>query len=206
MILPSRTPAPYEYMNVAHPHQAWHPGFDPAMAALSPTYVNPNMVNMAAMPHGPYYHRDDHALQAHRAYQEAHYAAPEVMELDNGPITPITPASTGVKLGSSSSSSEDERASGFMDAPATPLSSQYIPLLHSISSPNDRNRLNISKIEEGSDTRTTVMIKNIPNKLSSAEFFAYINAVCPRRFDFMYLRMDFANCGFDIHHSNFYVC
>jgi hypothetical protein len=58
---------------------------------------------------------------------------------------------------------------------------------------SDRNQLNIAKIEDGQDTRTTVMIKNIPNKMSHADLEAYIAKVCPRRIDFMYLRMDFQN-------------
>ncbi|KAF6760256.1 RNA recognition motif 2-domain-containing protein [Ephemerocybe angulata] len=45
----------------------------------------------------------------------------------------------------------------------------------------------------GQDTRTTVMIKNIPNKMSDKDLIAYINKVCPRRIDFLYLRMDFQN-------------
>ena len=58
---------------------------------------------------------------------------------------------------------------------------------------SDRNQLNIARIEDGQDTRTTVMIKNIPNKMSHADLEAYIAKVCPRRIDFMYLRMDFQN-------------
>ncbi|KAF9529405.1 RNA recognition motif 2-domain-containing protein [Crepidotus variabilis] len=37
------------------------------------------------------------------------------------------------------------------------------------------------------------MIKNIPNKMSDQDLTEYINAVCPRRVDFLYLRMDFTN-------------
>jgi hypothetical protein len=58
---------------------------------------------------------------------------------------------------------------------------------------SDRNQLNIARIEDGQDTRTTVMIKNIPNKMSHADLEAYIAKVCPRKIDFMYLRMDFQN-------------
>lgn len=58
---------------------------------------------------------------------------------------------------------------------------------------NDRNQLNIARIEEGLDTRTTVMIKNIPNKMSDRDLMTYIDRVCPRRIDFFYLRMDFQN-------------
>ncbi|KAF9237527.1 RNA recognition motif 2-domain-containing protein [Melanogaster broomeanus] len=37
------------------------------------------------------------------------------------------------------------------------------------------------------------MIKNIPNKMTDKELIAYINNICPRRIDFLYLRMDFQN-------------
>ncbi|EIN12041.1 RNA recognition motif 2, partial [Punctularia strigosozonata HHB-11173 SS5] len=43
------------------------------------------------------------------------------------------------------------------------------------------------------DTRTTVMIKNIPNKMTDQDLLSYIEDVCPRRIDFLYLRMDFQN-------------
>lgn len=56
-----------------------------------------------------------------------------------------------------------------------------------------KNQLMVGRIESGQDTRTTVMIKNIPNKMSDKDLIAYINKVCPRRIDFLYLRMDFQN-------------
>jgi RNA recognition motif 2 len=59
--------------------------------------------------------------------------------------------------------------------------------------PPERNLLNVQKIEDGLDTRTTVMIKNIPNKMSDKDLLAFISKVCPRRIDFLYLRMDFQN-------------
>jgi hypothetical protein len=55
----------------------------------------------------------------------------------------------------------------------------------------DRNQLNLTRIEDGQDTRTTVMVKNIPNKMSDRDLIAYIGNVCPRKIDFLYLRMDF---------------
>jgi hypothetical protein len=58
---------------------------------------------------------------------------------------------------------------------------------------NDRNFLNIVRIEEGLDTRTTVMIKNIPNKMTAKDLIQYINEVSLRKIDFLYLRMDFKN-------------
>lgn len=62
---------------------------------------------------------------------------------------------------------------------------------------SERNQLNLPKIQDGADTRTTVMIKNIPNKMSDKDLIAYINKVVPRRIDFIYLRMDFSNGSFD---------
>lgn len=55
------------------------------------------------------------------------------------------------------------------------------------------NGLDIERIAQGLDTRTTVMVKNIPNKLSDRELIEYIANVEPNRIDFLYLRMDFQN-------------
>ncbi|CDO69291.1 hypothetical protein BN946_scf184976.g10 [Trametes cinnabarina] len=71
------------------------------------------------------------------------------------------------------------------DVPGNPRSAQRAP--------GTKNILDIAAIESGADTRTTVMIKNIPNKMSDKDLLNFINKVCPRRIDFMYLRMDFQN-------------
>ncbi|PLW32472.1 hypothetical protein PCANC_18660 [Puccinia coronata f. sp. avenae] len=53
------------------------------------------------------------------------------------------------------------------------------------------NVMDLDRIECGSDPRTTCMIKNIPNKITDEMLYNFINEVCPRGFDFLYLRMDF---------------
>ncbi|MBW0493050.1 hypothetical protein O181_032765 [Austropuccinia psidii MF-1] len=53
------------------------------------------------------------------------------------------------------------------------------------------NVIDLDRIECGSEPRTTCMIKNIPNKITDEMLFNFINEVCPRGFDFLYLRMDF---------------
>ena len=58
---------------------------------------------------------------------------------------------------------------------------------------SSKNQLDLAAIENGADTRTTVMVKNIPNKMTDRDLMAFINRVCPRRIDFLYLRMDFQN-------------
>ncbi|GAA5846981.1 hypothetical protein JCM9279_006979 [Rhodotorula babjevae] len=55
------------------------------------------------------------------------------------------------------------------------------------------NVLNFERIERGLDVRTTVMIKNIPNKLKDYEVMALIEEVVGRSFDFFYLRTDYSN-------------
>lgn len=57
----------------------------------------------------------------------------------------------------------------------------------------ERNKIDVGKIERGEETRTTVMIKNIPNKMTDRNLIDFINEVCPRAIDFLYLRMDFTN-------------
>lgn len=59
--------------------------------------------------------------------------------------------------------------------------------------PGAKNFLDIQAIESGVDTRTTVMIKNIPNKMTDRDLKTFIDKVCPQCIDFMYLRMDFQN-------------
>ncbi|KAL5507306.1 hypothetical protein ACEPAH_6762 [Sanghuangporus vaninii] len=59
--------------------------------------------------------------------------------------------------------------------------------------PSERNQIDLERIAAGLDTRTTVMIKNIPNKLTDKDLNEYIGRVCPRKIDFLYLRMDFQN-------------
>ena len=58
---------------------------------------------------------------------------------------------------------------------------------------SEKNQLHLDMIAQGLDTRTTLMIKNIPNKMSDQDLMQFIARVCPRRIDFLYLRMDFQN-------------
>ncbi|KAG9095832.1 hypothetical protein FRC07_011026, partial [Ceratobasidium sp. 392] len=59
--------------------------------------------------------------------------------------------------------------------------------------PPERNRVDITRIEAGLDTRTTIMLKNIPNKMSTKNLIDFIDQVTPRAIDFLYLRFDFQN-------------
>ncbi|EJU04075.1 hypothetical protein DACRYDRAFT_76394 [Dacryopinax primogenitus] len=59
--------------------------------------------------------------------------------------------------------------------------------------PPERNKLDLNRIREGLDTRTTVMLKNVPNKMTDKHLMAFIDTVTPKSYSFLYLRMDFEN-------------
>ncbi|KIM40177.1 hypothetical protein M413DRAFT_446337 [Hebeloma cylindrosporum] len=104
--------------------------------------------------------------------------------LDNSRVPPVTPKNRNHIATRRSSSPSSHGSNGLekYDASTSPS-----------GAPNDRNQLNLAKISEGADTRTTIMIKNIPNKMSDLDLTEYIAQVCPRKIDFLYLRMDFKN-------------
>ncbi|KAI3744073.1 hypothetical protein L1987_57145 [Smallanthus sonchifolius] len=54
-------------------------------------------------------------------------------------------------------------------------------------------QLDLDKISNGEDTRTTLMIKNIPNKYTSNMLLAAINENHSGTYDFIYLPIDFKN-------------
>ncbi|KAF1957456.1 hypothetical protein CC80DRAFT_560752 [Byssothecium circinans] len=57
------------------------------------------------------------------------------------------------------------------------------------------NRVRRERIEDGTDVRTTIMLRNIPNKLDWMSLVALLNKVCFGTFDFVYLRIDFRSCN-----------
>ncbi|KAJ0233824.1 RNA recognition motif domain-containing protein [Hirschfeldia incana] len=53
--------------------------------------------------------------------------------------------------------------------------------------------LDVDRILRGEDSRTTLMIKNIPNKYTSKMLLAAIDEYCKGTYDFFYLPIDFKN-------------
>ncbi|TQB69931.1 hypothetical protein MPDQ_001121 [Monascus purpureus] len=54
---------------------------------------------------------------------------------------------------------------------------------------NNQNSVDIERIRLGLDVRTTIMLRNIPNKIDQA----IVDETSHGKYDFMYLRIDFAN-------------
>ncbi|KAH7348090.1 RNA recognition motif 2-domain-containing protein [Pyrenochaeta sp. MPI-SDFR-AT-0127] len=58
--------------------------------------------------------------------------------------------------------------------------------------PHDQhNRVRRDRILDGSDVRTTIMLRNIPNKMDWMSLKAILDDVCFGTYDFVYLRIDF---------------
>ncbi|CAF9939273.1 MAG: hypothetical protein ALECFALPRED_008058 [Alectoria fallacina] len=55
------------------------------------------------------------------------------------------------------------------------------------------NIVDIDRIREGNDVRTTIMLRNIPNKIDQALLKDIVDETSFGKYDFMYLRIDFAN-------------
>lgn len=55
------------------------------------------------------------------------------------------------------------------------------------------NHVDINKIRQGTDVRTTIMLRNIPNKVDQAMLKNIVDESSWGKYDFMYLRIDFAN-------------
>ncbi|KAM0016693.1 putative mei2-like RNA recognition, RNA-binding domain superfamily [Helianthus debilis subsp. tardiflorus] len=76
------------------------------------------------------------------------------------------------------------------------------------SNPSDNKKqfeLDLDRIMRGEDRRTTLMIKNIPNKYTSKMLLAAIDERRRGTYDFIYLPIDFKNkcnvaCGICIMH------
>ncbi|KAH9942348.1 RNA recognition motif 2-domain-containing protein [Epithele typhae] len=134
------------------------------------------------------------------------YTAPHLSQVDylippgprgpayTSPCAPPTRPSPSVDTIFASPSSSPPRPVYGGRQPSTPQGNRTADLSQAGGrSPGAKNVLDIGAIENGTDTRTTVMIKNIPNKMTDKDLKAFIDKVCPRRIDFMYLRMDFQN-------------
>lgn len=58
---------------------------------------------------------------------------------------------------------------------------------------NGQNYVDLDKIRRGLDVRTTIMLRNIPNKIDQTMLKDIVDETSFGKYDFMYLRIDFAN-------------
>lgn len=56
-----------------------------------------------------------------------------------------------------------------------------------------KNTIDLNRVANGLDTRTTLMIRNIPNKFTQKMLQDWVDETSRGTYDFLYLRMDFRN-------------
>lgn len=61
------------------------------------------------------------------------------------------------------------------------------------SASDSANSINVRQISAGLDSRTTIMLRNIPNKIDQVALKKYIDVTNKNTYDFLYLRIDFVN-------------
>ncbi|ETI23324.1 hypothetical protein G647_05124 [Cladophialophora carrionii CBS 160.54] len=57
----------------------------------------------------------------------------------------------------------------------------------------NHNAVDVARIQAGLDVRTTIMLRNIPNRVDQPMLKTLLDVTSRGRYDFMYLRIDFAN-------------
>ncbi|KAK8167258.1 RNA recognition motif 2-domain-containing protein [Phyllosticta citribraziliensis] len=62
---------------------------------------------------------------------------------------------------------------------------------------NGANAIALDNIRDGADVRTTVMVRNIPNKMDTYQLEDLLRKLSFGRYDFLYLRIDFRN-GYNV--------
>lgn len=67
------------------------------------------------------------------------------------------------------------------------------PRLPKTPAAGPHNVVDITKITYGQDVRTTIMLRNIPNRVDQASLKKLLDETSKGQYDFMYLRIDFAN-------------
>ncbi|KAJ4827406.1 hypothetical protein Tsubulata_006461 [Turnera subulata] len=132
------------------------------------------------------------------ALQSMEFVSPNVFPHVGGNCMelPVAPKSTGLQ-------SHHQRSMMFPGR-----GGQMIPMINAFDAPNERTRsrrnegsmnqadkkqyeLDIDRILRGEDSRTTLMIKNIPNKYTSKMLLAAIDERHKGTYDFIYLPIDF---------------
>lgn len=108
--------------------------------------------------------------------QEKFYDVPSSSQkLVPGGTQPVTPTTTPVG------------AVGKVTLTAIPGKDQATPKLR------ESNYIDLNAIAEGTEKRTTVMLRNIPNKVDQKALKSFLDETNAYTYDFLYLRIDFGN-------------
>ncbi|KAK1240335.1 hypothetical protein MKX08_007777 [Trichoderma sp. CBMAI-0020] len=128
---------------------------------------------------------------------------PPVQANSGNPLTPFTPqypvfetlyqTPPSPALTAQNSYSPSRNFSGADRADARRQNAMRVSRSTYHSTATHHNHVDIIRIRDGIDVRTTIMLRNIPNKVDQAMLKRIIDESSWGKYDFMYLRIDFAN-------------
>ncbi|EFQ36757.1 RNA recognition domain-containing protein 2 [Colletotrichum graminicola M1.001] len=171
-------PAPQMHMV---PHSASmsgpNPPYSPFGIQVPPFAMWPILCQPQFQPHGPYLLNEGQRLPSAPAM-----SSPTAYQF-SGPVfshSSHTVSATGSMSPISRNESRRQGAARVNRSPYYNVASHH-------------NHVDVNRIREGIDVRTTIMLRNIPNKVDQAMLKRIVDESSWGKYDFMYLRIDFAN-------------
>ncbi|TGO69124.1 hypothetical protein BOTNAR_0015g00400 [Botryotinia narcissicola] len=158
---------------------AFQTGFPAALATNRPSQVMEPYESFAPQAYSPHMYASHFAQQGIQRYP----ISPQAYSNNFGYMSPQTPNSRDVAR------SGNRRQLPVSRTPQGQLRGRGT----SNPAASHHNHVDINKINAGLDVRTTVMLRNIPNKVDQAMLKSIVDESSFGRYDFMYLRIDFSN-------------
>ncbi|KAF5879639.1 putative rna recognition domain-containing protein 2 protein [Botrytis fragariae] len=158
---------------------AFQTGFPAALATNRPSQVMEPYESFAPQAYSPHMYASHLAQQGVQRYP----TSPQAYSNNFGYMSPQTPNSREVAR------SGNRRQLPVARTPQGQLRGRGT----SNPAASHHNHVDINKINAGLDVRTTVMLRNIPNKVDQAMLKSIVDESSFGRYDFMYLRIDFSN-------------
>ncbi|KAK1979498.1 RNA recognition domain-containing protein 2 [Colletotrichum cereale] len=163
------------------PHSASISGpnshYSPFGIQVPPFAMWPILCQPQFQPHGPYLLNDGQRLPPPPAISSPagyHFSGP-LFSQSSYTASPTSPMSPSAR-----NESRRQNAARVNRSPYYNVASHH-------------NHVDVNRIREGIDVRTTIMLRNIPNKVDQAMLKRIVDESSWGKYDFMYLRIDFAN-------------
>ncbi|PGG98555.1 hypothetical protein GX51_06751 [Blastomyces parvus] len=148
----------------------------------------PDMVEPQTPRHGPFESRD--VFPSSDMSNKRLYSRRSMTQISSSPYHELSPTGRSIIP-----IDDHVSAMGWMPKPDDSFGFRPRHELSRHSDPrsNNQNFVDIERIRCGVDVRTTIMLRNIPNKIDQAMLKDIVDETSHGKYDFMYLRIDFAN-------------
>ncbi|KAB5570434.1 RNA recognition motif 2-domain-containing protein [Coniochaeta sp. 2T2.1] len=135
-------------------------------------------------PASPHYVLDSFASHSPAPYHVANNMTAYQPLYQTGSLGPLVPYQPGYST---------PKTLGFLHPDMRRQNAQRISRAPHFNAASNHNHVETSRIRDGIDVRTTIMLRNIPNKVDQAMLKSIVDESSWGKYDFMYLRIDFAN-------------